>query len=61
MLLAFVNASCVHWYIRNLTRTSVERNCEKNLKATLHCRHLSGVLPDDIHAGGERADIKHML
>jgi len=41
--------------------TSIERNCEKNLKATLHCRHLSGVLPDNIHAGGERADIKHML
>uniref|UniRef100_A0A8C9G2Z1 SH3 domain-containing protein n=1 Tax=Pavo cristatus TaxID=9049 RepID=A0A8C9G2Z1_PAVCR len=57
VLVAFLLVPRVHWSVRNLTRASVEKETEKNLKAALHCKHLSGVLSDNIHAGGERADI----
>lgn len=42
---------CVHWYIRNLIRTLVEKaTVEKTWR--LHFKHLLGVLSNNIHAWG---------
>lgn len=52
VLMAFLlMAFCVHWYIRNLIRTLVEKaTVEKNWR--LHFKHLFGVLSNNIHAWG---------
>lgn len=52
MLMAFLlMLFCVHWYIRNLIRTLVEKATAEKTRR-LHFKHLFGVLSNNIHAWG---------